>query len=83
MKKYWVANNHVAKTTAEGNACLHARQRTVEDCCGSRWNELDIVVVVVVVVVVVSCYYVKGNTTCNVRSRWKIIKIESLQRSLM
>jgi len=44
-------SNEGHRTTAGGNACLHARQRTVEDRCSSSWNELDIVVVVIVVVV--------------------------------
>jgi len=48
---YWHLHRHSNeghRTTAGGNACLHARQRTVEDRCSSSWNELDIVVVVVV-----------------------------------
>jgi len=38
-------SNEGHRTTAGGNACLYARQRTVENRCSSSWNELDIVVV--------------------------------------
>jgi len=46
------------RSTAEGNACLHARQRTVENRCSSSWNELDVVVVVVLVVYLCVCLFV-------------------------